>query len=42
MLALLPNIMDNRRTMEKIGSSKAQNYKYNQIFGYKGPGEKIL
>lgn len=28
--------------MEKIATSKAQNYKYNQIFGYKGPGEKIL
>jgi serine/threonine-protein phosphatase 2A regulatory subunit B len=33
---------NNRRSMEKIASSKAQNYKYNQIFGYKGPGEKIL
>ncbi len=33
---------NNRRSMEKIISSKAQNYKYNQIFGYKGPGEKIL
>jgi serine/threonine-protein phosphatase 2A regulatory subunit B len=28
--------------MEKIATSKAQNYKYSQIFGYKGPGEKIL
>ena len=28
--------------MEKIATSKSQNYKYSQIFGYKGPGEKIL
>lgn len=34
--------MDNRRSMERIASSRAQNYKYNQIFGYKGPGEKIM
>ena len=28
--------------MEKIQSSKATHYKQTQMFGYKGPGEKIL
>lgn len=28
--------------MEKIAPSKGSNYKQQQIFGYKGPGEKIL
>jgi serine/threonine-protein phosphatase 2A regulatory subunit B len=28
--------------MEKGSVSKGAHYKYGQIFGYKGPGEKIL
>lgn len=32
----------DRRNMDKISASKGNNYKQTQIFGYKGPGEKIL
>ena len=35
------NIID-RRTMEKVYPSKCMNYKQTQIFGYKGPGERVL
>lgn len=28
--------------MEKGGASKASNYKFGQLFGYKGPKEKIM
>lgn len=28
--------------MEKIAASKATQYKFAQIFGYKGPNEKIM
>ena len=28
--------------MEKSTPSKATNYKFTQLFGYKGPNEKIL
>ena len=28
--------------MEKIQASKGSQYKMSQLFGYKGPGEKVL
>lgn len=28
--------------MDKNGISKGSNYKFTQLFGYKGPNEKIL
>lgn len=28
--------------MDKNGTSKGSSYKFTQLFGYKGPNEKIL
>jgi serine/threonine-protein phosphatase 2A regulatory subunit B len=28
--------------MEKVSLSKGSNYKFAQLFGYKGPNEKIM
>lgn len=28
--------------MEKLAPSKANHYKFGQVFGYKGPNEKIM
>jgi serine/threonine-protein phosphatase 2A regulatory subunit B len=32
----------DRRMMEKTQPSKASHYKQTQLFGYKGPQEKVL
>lgn len=32
----------DRRMMEKLHPSKGSQYKQIQLFGYKGPGEKVL
>jgi hypothetical protein len=31
----------DRRKMEKGGASKGSSYKFGQLFGYKGPNERI-
>ena len=39
---ILGEIIMDRRMMEKAQTSKGSHYKQTQLFGYKGPGEKVL